>query len=423
MTEQVQHLNGDIFLWARAERRNMSRADAAAGLSIKNEDKIKDWEEGKSAPTYNQLEKIADLYGVPVAVFFFSSRPDVEEPHKSLRRLLSEDSDAGILSPGVLQSVHRARAAQMALREMNNGVNPIANPLHKAFRLSGYAGNLARAAAVLRGPGYFNISTKTQADWGDYHSALAGWRAAIESRGVYVFQMPFTRKKRAPKPPSDLQGETPEGATSKDGSSESECSGFCLYDEEFPVICLNSKEFAGRRCFTLMHELAHLLRGDDALTLLSGRADESAVSRFRDAEAERFCDRFAGNVLIPDEDIKKRVNAASMGADFFRTLSRRYWVSESMAAVKCVKAGLISFESYRKFIDERPTLTKAGTSGGGDHYRNHIARWGKGFLANAFACLHQNRVDRFDLCEMLRIKLDNLDKLEDAFFESSARSG
>lgn len=412
----------------------MSRAHAAAGLSIKNEDKIKDWEEGKSAPTYNQLEKIAKLYGVPVAVFFFSSRPDVEEPHKSLRRLLSEDSDAEILSPGVLQAVHHARAAQMTLREMNNGVNPIANPLHKALRLSDRTGDLARAAAVLRGPQYFNVSARMQANWGNYHSALAAWRTAIEDRGIYVFQMPFTRKKRAPKPPSDLQGETPDEAPQKDESSESKCSGFCLYDEEFPVICLNSREFAGRRCFTLMHELAHLLRGDNALTLLSGDVGESAFfrfqgesafSRFQDAEVEKFCDRFADNILIPDGDLKRQASTARMGADFFHDLSRRYWVSESMAAMKCLKAGLISSTEYRKFMGGRPPppevkIERKGGKGG--YYRKYIARWGKGFLANAFACLHQNRVDRLDLCEMLRIKLDNLDKLEDVFFKVSARS-
>ena len=398
--QRVQHLNGGIFRWAR-KRRNMSRADAAERLSVKNEGKIREWEEGKSAPTYNQLEKIADAYGVPVAVFFFSSPPDVEDPHKSLRRLLSEDSDAGILSPGVLQAVHHARAAQMALREMNNGVNPIANPLHKAFRLSERSEDLARAAAVLRGPQYFNVSAGTQAGWGDHYSALAAWRAAIEDRGVYVFQMSFARKKDEP----------------------SKCSGFCLYDPEFPVICLNTKEFAGRRCFTLMHELAHLLRGDNALTLLSGNAEESAVSRFQDAEAERFCDRFAGNMLIPEEDLKKQANAAGAGEDFFRALSRRYWVSESMAAMTCVKAGLVSPAAYRKFMDERQYSSESGDSGGGNYYRNHITRWGKGFLANAFACLHQNRVDRFDLCEMLRVKLDNLDKLEDAFFQASAGGG
>ena len=397
MAEHMRHLNGGVLRWAR-QRREMSREYAAARLSIKNGDKIKQWEEQKAGPTYRQLEEIADLYGVPVAVFFFPSPPDVEDPKKSLRRLLAED--AGVLSPGVLKAVHHAQAAQMALMEMNEGVNPISDPLHKVFRLSERAGGAADAAAVLRGPAHFNVSTETQLRWGGRHAALAEWRLMIEDRGIFVFQMPFADRKDAP----------------------SECSGFCLYDEEFPVICLNSKEFAGRRSFTLMHELAHLLRGDNALTLLSGEADESAVARFRDSDAERFCDQFAGNMLIPDEDFKRQALVKNTGGEFFRALSRRYWVSESMAAMKCVKTGIISPAAYRKFMDERPNFPGRQKSGGGDYYSNQIARWGKGFLANAFACLHQNRVDRFDLCETLRVKLANLDKLEDAFFKASAKS-
>lgn len=398
MAEQVQHLNGGVLRWAR-ERRNMSRQYAAARLSIRNGDRIKDWEEGKAGPTYNQLEKVADLYEAPVAVFFFPSPPDVKEPGKSLRRLLAEDSDAGILSPGALKAVHHAQAAQEALREMNDGVNPNFAPLHKAFRLPERREGLANAAAVLRGPAYFNVSVETQAGWGSFHAALSAWRDAVEGHGIFVFQMPFAGRKDKP----------------------SECSGFCLYDEEFPVICLNSKEFPGRRSFTLMHELAHLLRGENALTLLAKERDESAGGMFRDADAERFCDQFAGKILIPDEDFQGR----TVGIDAergFGALSRRYWVSESMAAVKCLEAGVVSSGEYRKWRDARPVLS-GKKSGGGDYYANKIARWGKGFLANAFARLHQNRVDRFDLCEMLDTKLARLDKLEDALFGASARSG
>ena len=398
MVERVQHLNGGVLRWAR-ERGNMSCEYAASRLSIKDAEKISRWEEGKGGPTYNQLERIADLYEVPVAVFFFPSPPDVEDPKKSLRRLLAEDSDAGILSPGVLKAVRHTQGAQEALREMNDGVNPIANPLHKSFRLPDQLKGMAQATAILRGPRYFNVSVETQARWGDFYSALSAWRNAIEDQGIFVFQMSFADRKDAP----------------------SECSGFCLYDKEFPVICLNSKEFPGRRSFTLMHELAHLLRRENALTLLASGRDESASERFQDKSAERFCDQFAGNILIPDEDLQKQAERVS-AEGLFRALSRRYWVSESMTAVKCVETGIISPAKYQQWKENRP-LVSGANSGGGNYYTNQIARWGQGFLANAFTRLRQNRVDRFDLCEMLSIKLTNLDKLEDAFFEASTRSG
>jgi Zn-dependent peptidase ImmA (M78 family) len=45
----------------------------------------------------------------------------------------------------------------------------------------------------------------------------------------------------------------------KDAFRVDDYSGFCLYDDEFPLIYVNNSTSKTRQIFTLFHELAHLI--------------------------------------------------------------------------------------------------------------------------------------------------------------------
>jgi len=60
-------VNKDIITWAR-KRAGLSLAEAAEKFA-----RIEEWETPDGAfPSYPQLEKMADEFKVPIAVFFFS---------------------------------------------------------------------------------------------------------------------------------------------------------------------------------------------------------------------------------------------------------------------------------------------------------------------------------------------------------------
>ncbi|MCP4567564.1 MAG: ImmA/IrrE family metallo-endopeptidase [FCB group bacterium] len=69
-------------------------------------------------------------------------------------------------------------------------------------------------------------------------------------------------------------------------SPELPFSGFCLYDETFPVIYINNSQPATRQIFTLFHELAHLLLrtggidtpNDEYIQHLQGEAKQIEIS-------------------------------------------------------------------------------------------------------------------------------------------------
>lgn len=58
-----------LINWAR-KRAGFSLDEAAADFK-----KIESWETGQSSPTYPQLERMAEKFKVPVAVFFFPEPP------------------------------------------------------------------------------------------------------------------------------------------------------------------------------------------------------------------------------------------------------------------------------------------------------------------------------------------------------------
>ena len=78
-----------------------------------------------------------------------------------------------------------------------------------------------------------------QRRWTGDYGPLNAWIAAFEARGVLVFQT------------GDIALE--------------EMRGFTLAERRLPVIVLNAKDAPRGRILTLMHELTHLMLGQDGV--------------------------------------------------------------------------------------------------------------------------------------------------------------
>ena len=382
MGKAVKNVNPSVLKWAR-DRKHYLRIDIVKKFHAKSvtEEVLINWEEGRDSPTYPQLEKLADYYKVPVAVFFFPEPPNIEDATASLRSAPGFNSD--LISPATLDVIHRVQATQMALKEFNDGVNPVSNPLHKNISLSA-SENIEALATKLRGKNFLNISLKDQLGWNKYMDALEAWRDAIEKKGIFVFRWPFTSEY---------------------------LSGFCLYDKEFPVICLDSQETKGRQIFTLLHELVHLLHGESSVTLDKG------ILEIRDddiQESEYYFDSVAGAVLVPMNDLKKQVSNGNIGnKDFYTQKAKLYKVSPLMLLVRCRLTNLIP---YDVFIEVRESLKaysgEERGGNGGDYYWNHLSYWGKAFLQNILSKRHQDRINEYEMSRILNMKIKNIEKLE-----------
>ena len=272
MAEYINGINPDILKWAR--ERSGYTVEAIATFLKKDASIVNDWESGKSAPTYIQLEKLADKYKRPIAIFFFPEPP--EEPNIAANFALRSSDDTP-LEPRIHILLRQAYARQLSLMELNMGKNPAGKQIFRDLqtRPNDSAMALAQQARM-----YLNVDVTTQTGWGTDVKAFENWRDRIEEAGVFVFKEAF---------------------------QDDSVDGFCLMHDEFPVIYLNNSSPSARQIFSLFHELAHLLIGENGITqsnIFHGGVFRGGTTQ----EIEDFCDQFAGEFLVPSNDFENRLN-------------------------------------------------------------------------------------------------------------------
>ena len=383
-----------VLKWAR-ERLNYSAEKVAEKFPGRDAAGILAWESGDKIPTYPQMETLADTYHVPLAVFFFPEPPQMSDIKKSLRTLPPGEVEQ--LLPDTLHILHRAEAIQDVLREMNYGTNPFGAVISQRVRLMTDA-NVVSIAKEIRGEEFLNINVREQKGWLRVDESLNSWRSAVERNGVFVFRHSFEQER---------------------------VSGFCVQDDVFPLIYLNSKEAKVRQIFTLMHELAHVLLGTSDIAMQENKAYIGSLSS-EGRRIENLCDRFAAEVLVPSEDfaeVSQNIDIAD--ETVFKNAARRYWVSERVILRKFLDAKLISTPQYWEKAEEwnsrNAPKDKKTEAQSGNYYNNNIARWGKSFLTHIFDMHRENRIGLNDLTHLLGVKIGTLHKLEDRLHHRIAR--
>lgn len=385
MAEYVNGINPDILKWAR-ERCGYT-VDAIATVLKKDVSIINEWESGKRALTYIQLEKLADKYKRPIAIFFFPEPPD--EPNIA-ENIALRSSDADGLNPRIHILLRQAYARQRSLMELNLDTNPSEKKIFRDLqaRPADSATALAQETRT-----YLDISVETQVDWDSAREAIVNWRDRIEEAGIFVFKEAF---------------------------QDNSVDGFCLVHDEFPVIYLNNSRPLVRQIFTLFHELAHLLLGENDIT--------RGISR-GDGEVEVFCNQFATEFLVPSDDLETRLNFPVYDDDAIEKLVVRYKVSRPVILLKLVNRDILTQENYWQKIDqwteehERRREKKAGgtSPSGGSYYNTRAVYLGYRFMELAFGKYRQGQCSVEQLAEHLNVKVKHLPQLEDCLLRRALR--
>jgi Zn-dependent peptidase ImmA (M78 family) len=195
--------------------------------------------------------------------------------------------------------------------------------------------------------------------------------------------------------------------------------GCALPDKLAPVVLINSKDADVAKSFTLIHEVAHLLLGEAAIT---GSAADFEVSP--SSPIERFCNRFAAEVLVPQEDFKNQVPSDWMDREneFLRFSARKYWVSKSVIAYRMVETGFAD----RDWLNSRwPALQSVGRDTGGPQPQHMLAlsRNGVAFPRLTLSAYHGGEIHGGALYNLLGMKLKHLPQLESVLYPGQIRSG
>jgi Zn-dependent peptidase ImmA (M78 family)/DNA-binding XRE family transcriptional regulator len=371
-------VNPDVLKWARSSL-SLSRKDVAAKLH-KTESEIEAWENGLSTPSYAQLENLAyHIYKRPVAVFFFPEVPEEDSPKADFRSL--PESIISELPSEIVKLYRKAKVYQINLSELFEQNQLVENQIINKFEFL-YSTDIQNLALEIRHT--LNIDVDMQIRWSNHDEALKKWRQRFEENGVFVF---------------------------KDAFQNDDYSGFCLFDNKFPLIFLNNSLPKTRQIFTLFHELAHLL-------FKSGGIDIQDKGFFRKlsgdySKLEMKCNEFAGEMLLPSKYFQKE--SLNVDEKTISQLASKYKVSREVILRKYLNFGLINEMQYRSWADQwihEAQDMRDNRSSGGDYYHTQKAYLGETYINLVFGKYFKKQITTEKLADYLGMSVRNISTFE-----------
>lgn len=325
---------------------------------------------------------MAEKFKTPIAVFFFPKPPVLPPIEQSFRTLTPEDFAA--IPRSVRLFLRRGQAMQINLAELNDGKNQTPTLVTRDLRFSPNT-PLDEIAAEVRA--YLGVGIQVQAGWKSVDEALDAWREVFATRaGIYVF---------------------------KDAFHAPNYFGFCIYDDEFPIIYVNNSSTKSRQIFTLFHELGHLLFHTSGID----KVDDPFLTDPDSAEQriEIICNDLASRVLVPDDVLDQMLGGLTIGREVAAKLANYFSVSREMIYRKFLDRNLIGTDEYEAAAGEWTAQIKPKDSTSGNYYNSHHTYLGQLYIDLAFSRYYQQRIDRGQLAEYLNLKPKNLPTFAEKF--------
>lgn len=354
------------------------------------------WEAQETKPTVTQLRKASRAYKRPMAAFFLPAPPTTFRVPHDYRRVPGEPEPR--ISPEFLGEFRAAQfRRQVALEVAEEGEIP-----DDIAELVGSVTMKTRPETACRGyrEKLEARMTNKSSEWRTSYDAFNAWREAIESLGVLV--------------------------THFSGVAVEEIRGYAITEAPLPVIGLNGSDRPNARIFSLLHEFAHILLGKPGVSNL--RQYPTVASS--DQRVERWCNRFAAEVLIP-ESVFLRIKsvAATRGErdwddEEIEELANRFFVSRLALVARLVGLKKASFGFFVRKRNEykREAEEASSETSGFMRYHNKIVRAvGKPFARIVVGAYDREAITASDLAEYLGMRLKHLGNVRAAL--SPLRAG
>lgn len=370
-----------VLVWAR-QSMGLELGEAADIAKVQLRE-LGDWETGSAPPTLADLTRLARAYHRPLAALLLSE-PPVDEPEiADFRRHRGYRPPR--MSPGLHLGLRYARRQQRIASELSVGRQVESPRGLRVGELPDPADLAARERATLA------IPLGQQAQWPHEYAALAAWRRAVEDRGVIVLQIGL--------PPDEVRG-------------------FSLAGPGVSTIALAAGDAAAARTFTLLHEYCHLLVGRGGLCAPEALLRSSADSE----EVERYCNRFAGILLVPSDALERHPGAQRIAAmrglpenHDFAALRTTFKASNQVMWYRLHETGLVSSDRYEALWrrwSAGSSTTKAAAGGGGRHRaKRSLDTNGARFVGMVLEAEEQGEITYADALDYLSIQAKDWNEL------------
>jgi len=307
---------GENLLRARTEI-GYDQEDAAEALGVSRA-MISYWETGKRTPNDRQVASLARLFHVPVAQIYASERFE--------RR----DEQASVLLRAATDEIPAAGAA--GIREFSDWLDSYAELAERAgatlhpMTQSPFMGHdlherdARRKAEEVRAHLRLGLGPIGDIDWVCELLGISVYRSALGTNLQQTISGAFFNHPRV---------------------------GFS--------ILVNLEMTPGRRRFTIAHELGHALFHSDRSVVVSGPTKD---------RREKFADAFAGELLMPEEGIRRVLEEMAAGPRLKDPvqvihLQRFFKVSYATALVRLRQAKMITRTQYDEFKYIQPVVLAA----------------------------------------------------------------
>lgn len=314
-----------VLKWA-IDQSGYTVAEVSEVLDVR-EDLIASWIAGSAKPSLGQMKAVARKLHRQFATFLLPKPPDessvairFRHPQRGHQRPLNPIERRYIRRASWLQDTHAWLAQELGVESPDLATESI-------------DGSAEDAAARFRSR--LSVSIERQREWRSPSVAFDAWREAVEQVGIIVLLYPMTNDS---------------------------CRGFSLWHEEVPLVAINTAWRDEARIFTLFHECGHLFTRTNSACELADVAVGDAEDR-----AERWCEMFAANVIIPDAVVAPLPKVTELKV--LARIAGELKVSLRAMAIRLIGSGKANWTLYRSIPVAADGKQRGGAGGTGRNRR------------------------------------------------------
>lgn len=262
--KKIALINNEVLKWIRSETPFSDVNNLLNRCKDIRKEDIELWESGLESPSINQARKLAKLYRVPLACFFLSSIPD-KKPTKYVDRRTYFNTDRTDTSYELWKEIERIESIRDVLLDLQT---------ENIDKLPTFNQDASISTMVETIHSYFDIDLPFKNKQQFNNNSFNYYKNKFEEKGIVIAQI------------SDVD--------------LNEMRGLSIYNDKFPIIAINNKDYERAKTFSLFHELAHLIRRSSSICNI----DFSD----KDDEEEKICNKLAASLLMPKKQFIEDAN-------------------------------------------------------------------------------------------------------------------
>ncbi len=218
------------------------------------------------------------------------------------------------------------------------------------------------------------------------NDVLNKWKQWIESKNILVFQ---------------FQGLDPQFIR-----------GFSFDEIPFPVIAINQRDSYYARCFTLIHELCHILIKKSGLCNFNPNNLGHEHS-----DIEKFCNLVAENVLFPDNALNELQIKSNFTEEEIKNtigkISNTLKISHSIILHKLLHSNKISNSQFNSLFNHFKHPNQSKERSGGDYYTIFLSRISQKYIKETINAFEHNKISYYQLLDFIGMSSEKIKKLFD----------